>query len=103
VGRGPGCVSVWGVFAPRILLALPGVMLVFGFPGGRVSRADGGGARRGGRGGMIGALRRLRRETEPQPLPEQMRAFGIPSPPAVMRLFMSHPPLEERIAALQSG
>ena len=50
---------------------------------------------------MIAALRRLQQVTDPQPLPEQMRAFGINGSRGMMRLFMSHPPLEERIAALE--
>ncbi|HKA13969.1 MAG TPA: protease HtpX [Myxococcota bacterium] len=101
--RGPGFGYVFVVIATQILLGILASMIVFWFSRRREFRADSGGARLAGREGMIAALRRLQRETEPQPLPEQMRAFGITSPPAVMRLFMSHPPLEERIAALQSG
>jgi heat shock protein HtpX len=57
---------------------------------------------------MIGALEVLRAEVQrrqPQGLPEQMRAFGVSAgmPKGLMRLFMSHPPLEERIAALQAN
>ena len=51
---------------------------------------------------MIGALERLRSVAEPQPLPEQMAAFGISGRrQALSRLFMTHPPLEERIAKLR--
>jgi heat shock protein HtpX len=51
---------------------------------------------------MIGALERLRSGQEAQ-LPAQLQAFGIAggNPGGFKRLFMSHPPLEERIAALQ--
>ena len=54
--------------------------------------------------GMIGALRALER-AEGQPLPGQLKAFGIHDGSmrgALSRLFMSHPPLEDRIAALQA-
>jgi heat shock protein HtpX len=50
---------------------------------------------------MVGALRRLQAVSQPTPLPESMRAFGISAPGGFTRLFMSHPPLEERIAALE--
>jgi heat shock protein HtpX len=53
---------------------------------------------------MISALERLR-SLHPQPLPDKMAAFGISGEKTagLKRLFMTHPPLEERIAALQSG
>ncbi|TMA34019.1 MAG: protease HtpX [Deltaproteobacteria bacterium] len=102
-GRGRGFGYVMVVIATQILLGILASMIVFWFSRRREFRADGGGARLAGRDGMISALRALQRETERQPLPEQMRAFGITSPSGVMRLFMSHPPLEERIAALQTA
>jgi heat shock protein HtpX len=52
---------------------------------------------------MIGALEALGRVNEPQDLPEQMAAFGIAGGKTWMKLFMSHPPLEERIEALRQG
>ena len=51
---------------------------------------------------MIAALQRLQAAHQPSALPDQMAAFGI-NGRGVSRLFMSHPPLEERIAALRSG
>jgi len=102
-GRRHGFGYVMVVIATQILLGILASVIVFWFSRRREFRADGGGARLAGRDGMISALRALQRETEPQPLPEQMRAFGITSPSGVMRLFMSHPPLEERIAALQTA
>ena len=53
---------------------------------------------------MIGALERLRQQ-HPQPLPDQMAAFGISGAlgQGLKRLFMTHPPLEERIAALRAS
>jgi heat shock protein HtpX len=54
---------------------------------------------------MIGALQALRRQHEPQALPANLAAFGISGHKAsgIKRLFMSHPPLEERIAALEAN
>ena len=53
----------------------------------------------------IGALRALQRVSEPEDLPGEMAAFGISGSMSggLKRLFLSHPPLEERIAALESG
>jgi heat shock protein HtpX len=76
-------------------------MLVMWFSRYREFKADAGGAKLAGRGKMISALRTLQREYEPQDLPGQMAAFGI-NGSSVKSLFMSHPPLEDRIAALQN-
>jgi heat shock protein HtpX len=69
----------------------------------REFRADAGGARFAGRGKMIAALQRLQSIHEPSRLPDQLVAFGINGGLAegMRKLFMSHPPLSERIAALQ--
>jgi len=52
---------------------------------------------------MIGALERLKM-AQPQPLPEQLQAFGIAGDAMAKfgRLFLTHPPLDERIARLRS-
>jgi heat shock protein HtpX len=70
----------------------------------REFRADAGGARLAGRQKMIAALEALKRAHEPAALPNQMAAFGINGGigSGLKRLFMSHPPLDERIAALQT-
>ena len=54
---------------------------------------------------MIAALNRLKAMHEPAQLPDQMAAFGISGSPAggFKRLFMSHPPLDERIVALKQA
>jgi heat shock protein HtpX len=67
----------------------------------REFKADAGGARLAGREKMIAALRRLA-SGEQHDLPQQMATFGISGtrPAGFRRFFMSHPPLEERIAAL---
>lgn len=85
----------------QIALGFLASMLVMWFSRYREFKADAGGAKLAGRGKMIGALRALQREYEPQDLPGQLAAFGI-SGSDVKSLFMSHPPLEERIAALQN-
>jgi len=69
----------------------------------REFRADRGGADLAGIGNMIDALQMLKR-SQGQPLPPQMQAFGINTggSTGIMRLFMTHPPLDERIAALKT-
>ena len=71
----------------------------------REFRADSGGASLAGRGKMIGALQALQRAHEPADLPGEFAAFGISGGlgAGVKKLFMSHPPLEERIAALRAS
>ncbi len=71
----------------------------------REFRADAGGASLAGRQKMIAALQRLQAVHEPSQLPDQMVAFGINGGlvEGMRTLFMSHPPLSERIAALQAG
>ena len=69
----------------------------------REFRADRGGADLAGTGNMIDALQMLKR-SQGQPMPPQLQAFGINTGSAggIMRLFMTHPPLDERIAALKT-
>jgi heat shock protein HtpX len=69
----------------------------------REFRADRGGADLTGAGNMIDALQVLKR-SQGEPMPQQLQAFGINTgrSDGIMRLFMSHPPLDERIAALQN-
>ena len=54
---------------------------------------------------MIGALQRLKAGHEDAGLPDQLAAFGIKGRFAqgLSRLFMSHPPIDDRIAALAAG
>ncbi|MEI8573085.1 protease HtpX [Methylomonas sp. LW13] len=85
----------------QIALSILASMLVMWFSRYREFRADEGGANLAGRQKMIGALRALQRSHEPAELPGELAAFGI-NGGGVQRLFMSHPPLEERIAALQN-
>ncbi|MFZ5492762.1 MAG: protease HtpX [Pseudomonadota bacterium] len=100
-GPGPGfwvaslvCELLFGILASMVVMA---------FSRRREFRADAGGATLASRGAMIAALERLRAVQEPQPLPAALNAFGIAGGKGWARLFMSHPPLEDRIAALRAG
>lgn len=89
----------------EILLAILASTIVFWFSRKREFHADRAGARLGSRQGMIRALERLKQDAlKPSPLPESMQAFGISGgkKSGMKRFFMTHPPLEERIAALQN-
>jgi len=85
----------------QIALSFLASMLVMWFSRYREFKADAGGAKLAGREKMINALRALERAHEPQELPDQFAALAI-NGANVHKLFMSHPPLEERIAALQN-
>ncbi len=90
------------VMVLQVVLGFFAGMIVMAFSRWREFRADAGGARLGGRDNMISALRRLGGDTaEPAGLPKAMQAFGIAGGGGVSRLFMSHPPIAERIAALE--
>ncbi len=85
----------------QICLSILATMIVMWFSRYREFKADAGGAKLAGREKMIAALRALQRVQNPEDLPGEFAAFGI-NGGGVSRLFMSHPPLEERIAALQN-
>jgi heat shock protein HtpX len=87
----------------QIVLGIFASMIVSWYSRRREFRADRGGANLAGTGSMIDALQALKR-SQGEPMPPQMQAFGINTGGSAgfMRLFMSHPPLDERIAALQS-
>ncbi len=86
----------------QLVLGILASMLVMWFSRYREFKADAGGAKLAGREKMIGALRALQRGQEAVELPGQLAAFGI-NGGGVRKFFMSHPPLEERIAALQNN
>lgn len=87
----------------QLVLGILASMIVMAFSRQREFRADAGGARLAGAGSMIGALEALQ-GGHVAPLPDQMAAFGIAGTigTGLKRLFMSHPPIEERIAALRT-
>jgi heat shock protein HtpX len=97
-GFGPGFFITQIV--AQIAFSFLASLIVMWFSRHREFHADAGGAHLAGRQKMIGALRALQRVNDPEPLPGDMAAFGITGG-GVSRLLMSHPPLEERIAALQ--
>uniref|UniRef100_A0A831UJC3 Protease HtpX homolog n=1 Tax=Geobacter metallireducens TaxID=28232 RepID=A0A831UJC3_GEOME len=78
-------------------------IIVFWFSRQREFRADAGSAGLAGREKMVAALEKLRVTVGQPHLPDQMAAFGISGAAGggLRRLFMTHPPLEERIAALK--
>ena len=90
------------VMAAQIVLGFLAGMVVAWFSRQREFRADAGGARLAGTTSMIGALEALKRVHSPTALPEKMAAFGISGGEVsgFQKLMMSHPPLDERIAAL---
>ena len=87
----------------QMLLGFLASMIVMWFSRYREFHADKGGADLAGREKMIAALRRLQQANQPEDLPGEMAAFGISGKigDGFSRLMMTHPPLEERIAALQ--
>lgn len=92
------------IFAEVILGVLASIIVMW-FSRWREFRADAAGADLASRGAMINALARLKAEYEtPNDMPDTLVAFGIRDgglKQGFMRLFMSHPPLDERIKALQ--
>jgi heat shock protein HtpX len=89
----------------QIFLSILASTIVMWFSRRREFRADHGGAALAGRQKMVSALRALQRRSEPEDLPGEFAAFGISGGmgSGLKRLFLSHPPLEERIAALESS
>jgi heat shock protein HtpX len=102
--RGHGPAFMITSIVAQIVLGILASMIVMWFSRKREFRADAGGANLAGREAMFGALQRLQARHS-GPLPDQMAAFGISGGGAggLKRLFMSHPPLEERIAALRNS
>ncbi|HLF10094.1 MAG TPA: protease HtpX [Gammaproteobacteria bacterium] len=100
-GYGPGFFIT--SLVAQILLGILATMIVMWFSRHREFRADAGSAKLAGRDSMIRALQGLQRAHRPNALPKPLRAFAIADGAGAgfRRLFMSHPPIEERIAALQ--
>ncbi len=100
--RGQGPAFFVTMIVAELVLGILASIIVMWFSRQREFRADRGGASLAGRQNMIAALERLN-AMHPQPLPDKMAAFGIAGGGGggIKRLFMTHPPLEERIAALR--
>jgi heat shock protein HtpX len=100
--QGPGMGYWITSMIAELFLGFLASMIVMWFSRRREFRADAGGAALAGRQKMIAALQRLRQMSEPSHLPPEMAAFGIRGGGGLAKLFMTHPPLEERIAALRA-
>ncbi|MCL4720979.1 MAG: protease HtpX [Gammaproteobacteria bacterium] len=101
-GNGPGFFIT--VIVAQLVLGLFASIIVAWFSRQREFRADAGGARLAGRQNMVAALQRLQRAHAPASLPDGMKAMGISGGMSRFgRLFMTHPPLPERIAALEAA
>jgi len=89
----------------QIFLSVIASMVVAWFSRRREFRADIGGANLAGRQKMISALKRLNAGKEQAALPREIAAFGISGGTAqgFRSLFLSHPPLEDRIEALEKS
>lgn len=101
-GHGPGFFIAY--FGAQMLLGILASIIVMWFSRYREFRADSGGARLASRQKMISALERLKAGADqPQDLPDEFAAFGIRGGvrQGLQKLFMTHPPLEDRIAALR--
>lgn len=100
-GHGPGF-WITAIIAELILAVLASIIVMW-FSRRREFRADAGGAKLAGRSAMIAALQRLKTTARGPHLPDQMAAFGISGAlgGGVKKLFMTHPPLDARIAALR--
>ena len=101
-GHGPAF-FITSIIAQLVLGILASIIVMW-FSRQREFRADAGGATLAGREKMVAALERLA-GAKPEPLPDQLAAFGIAGGlgDGLKRLFMTHPPLAERIAALKAG
>lgn len=100
--RGHGIGFMITSLVAQVVLGILASAIVMWFSRYREYRADEGGARLAGKHKMISALQRLQQASNPEPLPDEMAAFGI-SGGKLQAMFASHPPLEERIAALQNA
>jgi heat shock protein HtpX len=101
--KGEGMGFFIATMVAEVVLGVLASMVVAWFSRHREFRADAGGASLAGREKMIAALERLKGNHEQTALPAQMSALGISGGGAMMKLFMSHPPLDERIAALRAA
>ena len=101
--RGHGPAFFVTMIVAELVLGILASIIVMWFSRQREFRADRGGAALAGRPHMIAALERLNL-LHPAPLPEKMAAFGISGGGGggIKRLFMTHPPLAERIEALRN-
>jgi len=103
--RGYGIGYFVATMVAQVVFGILASTIVMYFSRQREFKADAGAAKLAGSQKMIAALQRLQAIHQPSRLPEQMAAFGINGGMAegFKKLFLSHPPLEERIAALRNS
>jgi heat shock protein HtpX len=103
--RGHGVGFFVASMIAQVLLGILASIIVAWFSRRREFRADAGGAALAGRDKMIAALQRLKQAHEPAALPDSLQAFGISGGPGagLKALFISHPPLDDRIEALRAA
>nr|WP_086940163.1 protease HtpX [Thaumasiovibrio occultus] len=103
-GEGGGSFMLYFLISSvmEILFGFLASILTMWFSRHREFRADAGSAKLVGKEKMIAALERLKQSYEPQ-LEGSMMAFGINGKKSLSELFMTHPPLDKRIAALRNG
>ncbi len=99
--RGEGIGFFIASMIAQLVLGIFASMIVMWFSRYREFHADAGGASLAGKHKMIAALERLKLNQEQSALPKAVAAFGISGGGGFARLFMTHPPLEERIEALR--
>lgn len=100
--RGHGPAFFVTTIVAQLVFGILASVVVMWFSRQREFRADAGSADLEGGDKMVAALKRLQKTAQQPHLPDQMAAFGISGSPGsgIRRLFMTHPPLQERIAAL---
>ncbi len=99
-GHGP---AFWIVsMVSELIFGILAMTIVMWFSRWREYRADAGGAALAGRQNMINALRTLQASSDSKPLPDEVRSMAI-NAGRVQAFFASHPPLADRIAALERG
>jgi heat shock protein HtpX len=103
--RGHGIGYYVTSFIAQMVLGILASVIVMWFSRRREFKADAGAARLAGSEKMVAALERLRGGVDEAHLPDQMQAFGISGgvKSGLASLFTTHPPLEDRIAALKAG
>jgi heat shock protein HtpX len=99
--EGPGIAYFVVTIIMEIVFGILAQVIVSWFSRRREFRADAAGAKLEGRDAMISALERLKAAYAPSSLPKEMAAFGISG--GIGRFFASHPPLDDRIAALRNA
>jgi heat shock protein HtpX len=102
--EGPGIGAFVAEIVAQLVLGVLASIIVMWFSRQREFRADAGGANLAGRQKMINALERLKvNHEQAAAMPQNMSAMAISSGGGFSKLFMTHPPLDERIEALRAG